>query len=65
MSVDEVSKNIKVDNNDMGNYVRNQDNWYAIVKNTEDFDNGATIMVNPIDRVFTDVLVYLFDLLSS
>ncbi len=69
VDVGKVLKDIKVGNNGVSDGAGNQDNRRTIVKDLEDFDNRVTIAINPAvvyptDRIFADILVHFFGLLS-
>ncbi len=56
-----VLEDVKLDNDNVGDDAKNQDNRHAIVKDVEDSDN---IMVDPTDGVLADVLAHPFGPLS-
>ncbi len=57
-----VPEDVELGNNGMGDDARNQDNRRTTVEDVEDFDEA---IVDPINRVLTDVLVYSFGPSSS
>ncbi len=57
VGIGRVPKDVKLDNDGVGDSAGNQINWRATVEYTEDSNN---IVVDPTDGIFTDILAYPF-----
>lgn len=65
VNVGGISEDVKMSNNGMADGVGNKDNRYITIEDVEDYDDGVTIVVDPTNRVFADILVHLYGFSSS
>lgn len=60
VDISRVIKNIEIGNNNINNS-KNKDNCFIIMRNIINSANKVTDMVNLIDEIFTNILIYFFD----
>ncbi len=65
VGVSGVPEDVEVGNDGIGDSFKNQYNWHSIVEDTENSDDGVTVVVDfaivdTTDGVLADDLIYLF-----